>query len=96
MMNTINICVALSDNKSESQKSLDDSIRELSSIVKRHAEWIGSSVVLINNEKNGKVEEKVIFQALYDYNEETEDEEFTTWYDDQLMEKLNLNKISVD
>lgn len=96
MMNAVNICVALSDNKSESQKSFEDSVTELVNIIKRHNEWIGSAVVLVNNEKNGKIEEKVIFQAVYDYNEETEDEEFTTWYNDELMEKLGLDKVNIN
>lgn len=95
MMNVVNIMMSFSSIKRETQETFNDSVKELVRIVKVHSEWIGKAFALVEDEK-GNIVEKEIFQVFYEYNEETETDELTLWYDEKLMKSLGLSKVKID
>lgn len=95
MMNNVNMMLSFSDIKKDTQKTFNESVKELVSIVKRHHEWTGTIFALVSD-KNGNIEEKPIFQVFYEYNEETEVDELILWYDDELVKKVGISKPKID
>lgn len=72
-MNVLEISIAISSNKEETQKDFNDAVNAANSIIKKHDDWFVNVIAPSVEDFNKKT---ILLQVYYEYNETTSVDEF--------------------